>query len=147
MFFSVTTKLQFIKLTENGFAPHRATPYAAGYDLRSAYNYNLLKKSKILVKTDIAIKLPPNCYGRIGSRSGLALKHSVVVAAGIIDPDYTGNLCVMLFNHSNTDFTINKGDRIAQLICEVALFPEVVEVLKLDETKRGAAGFGSTGIV
>lgn len=140
-------KLRFIKLSENAYAPQRATSFAAGFDLRSANDCVVLKKDKTLIKTDIAIELPSNCYGRIASRSGLALKHSIVVGAGVVDPDYRGNIAVLLFNLSDSDFQIKKGDKIAQLICESILFPEIIELKSLSSTERGVRGFGSTGIV
>ena len=71
-----------------------------------------------MVKTDIRIALPVGCYGRIAPRSGLALKHSINVGGGVIDGDYRGNVGIILFNHSDQDFLINRGDRIAQLIPE-----------------------------
>lgn len=68
------------------------------------------------------------------------------IPAGVIDEDYRGNVGVVLFNHSNEDFKVNKGDRIAQLICERIYYPDLVEVSNLSESKRADGGFGSTGI-
>lgn len=79
-------------------------------------------------------------------RSGLAWKHCIDVGAGVIDADYRGPVGVILFNHSDVDFEVKVGDRIAQLIIEVIMMPDVVEVEDLDSTVRGAGGFGSTGI-
>jgi dUTP pyrophosphatase len=79
-------------------------------------------------------------------RSGLAWKHSIDVGAGVIDADYRGPLGVILFNHSDQDFAVKAGDRIAQLILEVIVTPEVVEVEDLESTIRGSGGFGSTGV-
>jgi dUTP pyrophosphatase len=79
-------------------------------------------------------------------RSGLALKHSIDVGAGVIDADYRGPVGVILFNHSDADFAVKPGDRIAQMIIEVIATPEVAEVEDLDATVRGEGGFGSTGI-
>ena len=79
-------------------------------------------------------------------RSGLAWKHSIDVGAGVIDADYRGPVGVILFNHSDTDFEVKVGDRIAQLIIEVIMIPDVAEVDDLDSTARGSGGFGSTGI-
>lgn len=135
-----------MKLTEHAFPPHRATPFAAGYDLRSAYDSVIPKYGKVLIKTDIAIVLPNNCYGRIAPRSGLALNYFIDVGAGVVDRDYTGNVCVLLFNHSDKDFNIKRGDRIAQLICESCVYPELYEVNCLQSLDRGDRGFGSTGL-
>lgn len=99
-----------------------------------------------LVKTDIAIKLPDQCYGRIAPRSGLALSNFIDVGAGVIDKDYKGNICVLLFNHSNSDFEVKRGHKIAQLICEVILYPDLVEVKDVGESERGTKGFGSSGL-
>lgn len=79
-------------------------------------------------------------------RSGLAWKHSIDVGAGVIDADYRGPVGVILFNHSDVDFEVKAGDRIAQLIIEKIVTPEVEEVDDLDATERGSGGFGSTGV-
>jgi dUTP pyrophosphatase len=83
--------------------------------------------------------------GRIAPRSGLAAKHSIDTGAGVIDADYRGQVKVILFNFSETDFAIKQGDRIAQLILERIYTPDVAVVEKLAETVRGGGGFGSTG--
>lgn len=83
--------------------------------------------------------------GRIAPRSGLASKHFIDTGAGVIDADYRGEVKVLLFNHAETDFEIKEGDRIAQLVLERIYTPEVVEVQELEESVRGAGGFGSTG--
>lgn len=75
----------------------------------------------------------------------MAWKNFIDVGAGVIDQDYRGNVGVILFNHSDVDFDVKKGDRIAQLICERITYPNVVEVESLSETARGEGGFGSTG--
>jgi len=90
--------------------------------------------------------IPVGCYGRIAPRSGLAFKSSIDVGAGVIDPDYRGEVKVLLFNLGNCDFKAEAGTRIAQLIIERCETPPVVEVDSLDDTERGAGGFGSTGI-
>ena len=82
----------------------------------------------------------------IAPRSGLAVKHFIDVGAGVVDFDYRGNVGVVLFNHSEEDFVVTKGDRVAQLILESISMASVEEVLELDDTTRGASGFGSTGI-
>jgi dUTP pyrophosphatase len=83
--------------------------------------------------------------GRIAPRSGLASKHHIDVGAGVIDADYRGQVKILLFNFGTTDFEIKEGDRVAQLILERIYTPEVVEVQELEESVRGAGGFGSTG--
>lgn len=114
-------------------------------DVIIAYEYIVPPNGKELIKTDLQIEVPENTYGRIAPRSGLAWKHHIDVGAGVIDADYRGNVGVVLFNHSNEPFKISPGDRIAQLICEKIIYPELQEVNNLDNTDRGDGGFGSTG--
>ncbi|BFZ22117.1 hypothetical protein BsWGS_25155 [Bradybaena similaris] len=137
--------LQFTKLTSNATTPSKGSPLAAGYDLYSAHNYTVPAKGKEIVLTDIQIALPDGCYGRVAPRSGLAAKHFIDVGAGVIDQDYRGNVGVVMFNFSDTDFEVKKGDRIAQLICEKIYLPQLQELPALDNTERGSGGFGSTG--
>lgn len=111
----------------------------------SAYDTVVPARGKALVKTDIQIEVPDGTYGRVAPRSGLAWKNFIDVGAGVIDQDYRGNVGVILFNHSDIDFDVKKGDRIAQLICERIVHPTVVEAETLTDTTRGAGGFGSTG--
>ncbi|XP_022815266.1 deoxyuridine 5'-triphosphate nucleotidohydrolase [Spodoptera litura] len=138
-------ELKFTRLTENAFAPTKGSEKAAGYDLKSAYDYTVPARGKELVKTDLQIELPSGCYGRVAPRSGLAVKNFIDVGAGVIDEDYRGNVGVVIFNHSDQEFVINKGDRIAQLICERIYYPVLKEVTNLSETNRADGGFGSTG--
>ena len=103
-------------------------------------------RGKVLVSTDLSIATPEDTYGRIAPRSGLAAKHFIDTGAGVIDADYRGEVKVLLFNHSEKDFEIKVGDRIAQLVLERIYTPEVMEVENLEESVRGAGGFGSTGV-
>lgn len=132
-------------LGPNAKAPVKSTPGAAGYDMYSSEACVVPANGKALVSTDIAVAIPTNCYGRVAPRSGLASKHSIHVGAGVIDSDYRGDVSVLLFNLSSEPFAINVGDRIAQLIIERICLPDTVVVDDLDETARGAGGFGSTG--
>uniref|UniRef100_A0A1B0A0M9 Deoxyuridine 5'-triphosphate nucleotidohydrolase n=1 Tax=Glossina pallidipes TaxID=7398 RepID=A0A1B0A0M9_GLOPL len=144
--------LRWAKLTEHALEPVRGSERAAGLDLRSAYDlkfeYDLKvpARGKALVKTDLQIQVPSGSYGRVAPRSGLAWKNFIDVGAGVIDEDYRGNLGVLLFNHSDVDFDVKRGDRIAQLICERIFYPELEQVDKLEDTQRGEGGFGSTGV-
>ncbi|XP_042220052.1 LOW QUALITY PROTEIN: deoxyuridine 5'-triphosphate nucleotidohydrolase, mitochondrial-like [Homarus americanus] len=108
----------------------------------SAYNIVIPGQGKAPIKTDIQVELPEDCYGRVAPRSGLSWKNHIDIGAGVIDRDYRGNVGVVLFNHAKTDFEVKKGDRVAQLICEKIVYPEVCELV---DTERGADGFGSTG--
>jgi len=133
------------KLTDNAYLPTRGTQQSAGYDLYAAYACSVPAHGKLLVKTDIAISVPIGTYGRVSPRSSLALNHHIDVGAGVIDADYRGPVGVVLFNHGATPFDIKRGDRIAQLIIEKIMTPNVLEVNDLDDTDRGSGGFGSTG--
>ncbi|XP_055917682.1 deoxyuridine 5'-triphosphate nucleotidohydrolase [Eupeodes corollae] len=138
--------LRFAKLTENAFEPVKGSTKAAGFDLRSAYDCTVPARGKQLVKTDLQIQVPEGSYGRVAPRSGLAVKNFIDVGAGVVDEDYRGNLGVVLFNHSDSDFEVKKGDRIAQLICEQIFYPELEQLDSLSQTERGEGGFGSTGL-
>jgi dUTP pyrophosphatase len=141
--------LNVTKLVPHATLPARATPGAVGYDLFSIDNYVVLPGRRVVVSTGISVSLPSGCYGRIAPRSGLAVKHGLDTLAGVIDPDYTGEVKVVLQNLDPQPFVIRPGYRIAQLILEQCVTPEVVEVPSECTglvTDRGAAGFGSTGI-
>ncbi|ESN96684.1 hypothetical protein HELRODRAFT_68359 [Helobdella robusta] len=137
--------LRFAKLSDNAHTPTKGSKLAAGYDLKSAYDYIVEPHGKTLVLTDLQIALPSGCYGRIAPRSGLAAKNFIDVGAGVIDEDYRGNVGVLLFNFGKDEFKVSKGDRIAQLILERIFLPDLVECKSLDETDRGSNGFGSSG--
>lgn len=134
------------KLSINAQLPERASFKAAGYDLFSAQDKIIPANERAVVATDLSIALPPNTYGRVAPRSGLAVKHFIDVGAGVIDEDYRGPLGVVLFNFSDNEFQIKKGDRIAQLLIECIKTPPVLEVESLNDTERGQSGFGSTGV-
>ncbi|CAF3059655.1 unnamed protein product [Rotaria socialis] len=142
---SKNSVLRFAKLSEFAFEPLKGSVYAAGWDLRSAHDYVVPARGRIIAQTDIQIAVPNGCYGRVAPRSGLAAKFGIDTGAGVIDADYRGNVGVVLFNHNDLDFTIKRGDRIAQLICEKIEMAALVEDEKLDDTVRGSNGFGSTG--
>ena len=127
--------------------PSYATAGAAGMDLRSAEALTIKPHARALVATGIAIALPQGFEGQVRPRSGLAVKHGVTVlnAPGTIDCDYRGEIKVPLINHGDEDFVIARGDRIAQMVISHALQVSVEEVSSLDETPRGAGGFGSSG--
>ena len=133
------------KLRNNAAIPKRGTEEAAGYDVASSEEVTVPAKGKVVVKTGISVAVPEGCYGRIAPRSGLAVKKFIDVGAGVIDADYRGEVGVVLFNHSEEDFKVKPGDRIAQLILEKIDTPQVKEVEELPDTTRGAKGFGSTG--
>jgi dUTP pyrophosphatase len=116
------------------------------FDHCSAEDTVIPARGKGIVKTDLSIAIPHGTYARIAPRSGLAVKKFIDTGAGVVDEDYRGNVGVVLFNHSDEDFEVKQGDRVAQLILERIMTPRVEEVESLDETTRGAGGYGSTGV-
>ena len=141
----VDTCLEVKLHSKNAHLPTRGSPDATGYDLYSAEDKIIPSQGKTLIDTQISIATPPGMYGRVAPRSGLASKHMIATGVGVIDSDYRGIVFVLLFNHSNKDFQIKKGERIAQLILERNATPEIEEVTELNNTIRGNQGFGSTG--
>ena len=134
------------RLSEFATIPVRATARSAGYDLSAAHDCIIPACGKAIVKTDLSIACPEGTYGRIAPRSGLAVKNFIDTGAGVIDADYRGPVGVVLFNHAKEDFAVKRGDRIAQLVLERIMTPDVVVCDDLDESERGAGGFGSTGV-
>lgn len=133
------------KLYYDSIIPTRGSYGAVGYDIYGNMDCVIRSSERELVSTGITIVLPSGVYGRIAPRSGLAVKYGIQVGAGVIDPDYTGEVKVILFNHGEKDFEVKKGDRIAQLILETCKTPPIEEIVIVEETDRGSEGFGSTG--
>lgn len=133
------------RLSSNATLPTRASPLSAGYDLYSATDVVVPARGRVLVPTDLSITVPVHTYGRVAPRSGLALKNGLDVGAGVVDSDYTGPVGVVLFNHTDTDYQVKKGDRCAQFIVECIMMLDVKEVDNLENTERGNGGFGSSG--
>jgi len=129
--------------------PSYETPYSAGMDLRAFLDrpVTLAPGERTLIPTGLYIALPEGYEAQIRPRSGLAIKHGITLlnSPGTIDADYRGEIKVILANLSNETFTVNDGDRIAQMV--IARFEQAqwTPVEKLDETQRGEGGFGSTG--
>ena len=128
--------------------PERATPHAAGFDVRSAEDEVVLQPGEIrLVSTGLVMELPQGIECQVRPRSGLALKHGVTLpnSPGTIDPDYRGEIRVIMQNLGPEPVTLARGERIAQLVFARFEAPVVVEVDAVSETSRGQGGFGSTG--
>lgn len=142
-------KVNIKKLSENAVIPQYATEQSAGQDLHAVLEEPVTLRSleRKLIKTDLAIALPIGYKADVRPRSGLALKHGVTVlnTPGTIDADYRGNIGVILVNLSSEPFTINNGERIAQLVISKYEKVEWNKVEELSETDRGSGGFGSTG--
>jgi dUTP pyrophosphatase len=142
-----------IKKLENGKdlpLPKYETAGSAGMDLLAAIDEPIvIKAGEIkLVKTGIAIALEKGFEAQVRPRSGLALKNGITVlnSPGTVDSDYRGEVCAILINHSQVDFTITRGMRIAQMVIAACVQAQISAVEDLDETARGTSGFGSTGL-
>ncbi|MGL6339818.1 MAG: dUTP diphosphatase [Waterburya sp.] len=136
------------RLNDRALLPSIATPLSAGFDLYSDIDYELTFNEAHLFPTGISIALPANTVGMVCPRSGLAANQLITVlnAPGIIDADYTGEIKVLLINHSKyLSYKIKKGDRIAQLVIAPTIRAVFEEVDALPPTNRGDGGFGSTG--
>jgi dUTP pyrophosphatase len=128
--------------------PRYATTGAAGMDVVSAEDVTLPSMGRHAVATGLAIAIPHGFEVQVRPRSGLALKHGITLpnTPGTIDSDYRGELKVILVNLGAEPFEIRRGDRIAQLVVAPVQIGNMIEVAELDETVRGAGGFGSTGV-
>lgn len=129
--------------------PQPATPDSAGMDLRAAVaeRVRILPGERRLIPTGWCIALPSGFEAQVRPRSGLALRHGIVIpnAPGTIDADYRGEIQVILWNAGADAFDVERGDRIAQLVVAPVILPEWMEVDSLGESSRGAGGFGHTG--
>ncbi len=143
----MSLELEIERLDPRARLPHRATAGAAGLDLAALVETTIASGCWALLRTGLALAIPEGFEGQVRPRSGLAVKQGVTVlnAPGTIDSDYRGEVQVALINFNREAVTIAAGDRIAQLIIAPVVCPEVVEVEALDQTNRGAGGFGSTG--
>lgn len=140
--------LRFKRIHPDAVLPAYAHPSDAGMDVRSVDDMTLAPGKRALVHTGLVMLLPPMFEAQVRPRSGLALKHGVTVlnTPGTIDSGYRGEVGVILINLGDADFVIKKGDKIAQIVIAPVTQPEVVETAEIDETDRGAGGFGSTGV-
>jgi dUTP pyrophosphatase len=143
-------KLRIVN-TSNNELPTYATKGSAGMDLRANLQEDVViaPGERKLISTGLKISLPVGYEAQIRPRSGLALKKGVTVlnSPGTVDSDYIGDIGVILINHGEESFTVSNGDRIAQMVIAKHETVEFEQVESLDETERGAGGFGSTGKV
>lgn len=144
-------RLLIKKLKENAVIPARQTEFSAGYDLCACTDAPVTIKAgqteKIHTGISAEVQGEKNCVLLIYARSSLASKFGIAPAncVGVVDWDYRGEIICAFHNSSDKDYTINSGDRIAQLVITPVFTPEVEEVTELSDTERGAGGFGSTG--
>ena len=140
--------LRFKRIHPDAVLPAYAHPSDAGMDVRSVEEIVLPPGKRALVHTGLVMELPPMYEAQVRPRSGLALKSGVTVlnTPGTIDSGYRGEVGVILANFGEEAFTVHKGDKIAQIVIAPVTQPEIVETQSVDDTDRGAGGFGSTGI-
>lgn len=142
-------KVKIKKLRENAVIPSSGSAHAAGYDLYACIDSSVVIHPHCTEKigTGLSIAVPEGYFGAVFARSGLASKSGIRPAncVGVCDSDYRGEYIVALHNDSESDYTVNPGERIAQLAVIPHLSLEFEQVEELDETERGAGGFGSTG--
>ena len=135
-------ELPFVKISTDAITPMRATEGSVGLDFYSPADYVIPPHNQLMIPTQIKLQIPLGYYGRLASKSGLAILHQLYVGAGVIDPDYTGEIMVLLINTASHVHTINRGDPVAQLILEKVSIPILKEVKALPPTTRGAHGCG-----
>lgn len=142
--------LKIKKLRPNAKIPSCATSGSAGMDLHACIDepVKIAPGDLKIIPTGLAIELPDNkCAAFLYARSGLGVKHGICLSngVGVIDSDYRGEVCVGLCNVSAEEYTIEPGERVAQMVIAPVIVPETEEVSQLGETGRGEGGFGSTG--
>ena len=126
------------------FMPDRAHATDAGADLRSPIDVIIPAHGSIVIDTGVHVELMPGTVGMLKSKSGLNVKYSIT-SEGVIDAGYTGSIQVKLYNYGYTDYEIQKGDKITQLVILPCFSADFIEVDHLKDTERGDGGFGSTG--
>ena len=138
----------FKRLADEAVLPAYAHPGDAGMDLCSVQSLVIPPGGRALVPTGLAMALPSGYEAQVRPRSGLALKRGVTVlnTPGTIDEGYRGEVGVILANFGDSDFVVEKGDRIAQMVIAPVTRAEIVEIDEMDSTDRGTGGFGSTGV-
>jgi dUTP pyrophosphatase len=141
-------KLKIKKINDSAIIPNYAHITDSGMDLYSIEDKIIRPNETALIKTGLKIELPQNTEAQIRPKSGIALKNSVTVlnTPGTIDEGYTGEIQVILINHGERLYKVNKGEKIAQMVIIPVIRVEIEQVNELVETSRGVGGFGSTGL-
>lgn len=139
-------QLKIKKIDENAIIPSYAHFGDAGMDLFSIEEKIIPPSESALIRTGLKIELPENTEAQIRPRSGLALKHAITVlnSPGTIDFGYRGEIRIILINHGESAFKVEKQMKIAQMVIQKVLRPEIIEVAELSDTERAEGGFGST---
>lgn len=145
----MTTPVKFrMHPGDEDLAPRKAHHDDAAYDLRSRLDATLPRGQVVVVPTGLFLELPTGYEAQVRPRSGLAAKHAILIpnSPGTVDAGYRGEVCVVMLNMGAEDFSVKRGDRIAQMVVQRLSEVELVEVDDLSDTQRGAGGFGSTGL-
>jgi len=138
-------QLEVQKLDDMAVVPTKVNRSDAGYDLYALHGAIVQKHCHKLIKTGISMAIPEGYVGLIWPRSGMAYKHGIDVFAGVIDSSYRGDVGVILYNSQYSDYNVEQGDRIAQIVFQKVKDFDLQLVDNLDDTKRGSGGFGSSG--
>ena len=142
--------VRFLKTDPLAKLPRYESNGASGADLRARLDQPVIipPMGRLLIPTGLKMEIPPDFEAQVRPRSGLALKHGITVlnSPGTIDSDYRGEIGIILINLSQAPFTVNDGDRIAQLVIAPVAKASFDEVSALEESNRGTGGFGSTGV-
>jgi len=139
-------KILIKKLEADAKIPQYALAGDAGMDFFSLEDLELRPMEKAACLTGIAMQIPAGFAGLIWDKSGIAIKSGIKILGGVVDSGYRGEVKVGLINLSQEAYVVKKGDKIAQMLIQKVESPEIIEAAGLDETERGAGGFGSTGI-
>lgn len=134
-----------VVLDEGAYMPEKAHRADAGYDLRTPKRVVLRRGESVCIDTGVHIAIPDGWYGKLESKSGLNVKHSVVSLGGVIDSGYTGTIVAKLYNFGDEDHVFEAGDKIVQIVFMPCANFTMIQFDKLEETDRGDNGFGSSG--
>lgn len=137
--------IQIKKLHPNAKVPSYAHPGDAGMDICCVESITIPPKSRVSIKTGIAIALPQGYVSLLWDKSGLAAKHGITILAGVLDAHYRGEYIVVAYNTTDAPYTFSAGDKVAQILIQKIEQPTIEVVAELDETARSTSGFGSTG--
>ena len=137
--------LKFKQLDPRAVLPARGSELSAGLDLFSIEDLRIAPHDRVRAHTGLSVAIPDGFYGRVAPRSGLASKHGLDVLSGVIDADYRGEIICLLHNTGNETIVLPAGSKMCQLIIEQIIMPTPQWEEELEETARGAGGFGSTG--
>lgn len=142
------TNFELLIKCDPDLMPTSGNPGDAGYDLKCASEETIVARSRTTINTGVSIALPAGYVGLVHPRSGLAAKHGITVlnAPGTVDAGYRGEILITLVNHSDEDFQIARGDRVAQILFQKFESATFIQVSELPGSDRGNAGFGSTGV-